>query len=102
MVNEAGLPDMAAMAPSAKLLFLSGRISSQSYSRLMPRPPQVGQAPYGALNEKRRGSISGRLMPQSGQENFSEYTFVSPPMTCTSMTPSANFNAVSTESPRRC
>ncbi len=33
-----------------------GMISSGSSSRTTPRPPQVGQAPLGLLNEKSRGS----------------------------------------------
>ena len=36
-----------------------------------PRPPQSGQAPAGALNEKSRGSMSGKLISQTGQTYFS-------------------------------
>lgn len=50
---------------------LFGITRSTSNSICMPSPIQSGQAPYGALKEKRRGSISGREMLQSGQANFS-------------------------------
>ena len=35
-----------------------------------PIPAQVGQAPVGELKEKRRGSISGMVKPETGQANF--------------------------------
>ena len=59
-------------APSARLRLLSGTIRSGSNSIWLPRPVQVGQAPCGLLKLKVRGSISGRLMPQTGQAKRSE------------------------------
>ncbi len=47
-------------------------MSSGSNSSLVPRPVQSGQAPWGELKEKLRGSISPKLMPQKGQAKFSE------------------------------
>src|SRR3989338_4073294 len=38
----------------------------------VPRPWQSGQAPYGELNENKRGSISGNENPSSGQLNLAE------------------------------
>ena len=46
---------------------MSGSISSWA-----PRPVQRGQAPWGALKEKMRGSSSGSETPCSGQAKFSE------------------------------
>src|SRR3989344_7840030 len=57
----------ALMAPSAKVKFLFGITKSGSTSKVLPKPVQCGQAPYGELKEKRRGSISGSEIPQSGQ-----------------------------------
>ena len=51
------------MPPSA-MVRLGFRMRSGSISMRVPRPVQVGQAPWGALNEKRRGSSSG--MSSSG------------------------------------
>src|SRR5687767_994577 len=60
------------MAPSSKLNFLFGITNSESTSCLVPRPVHSGQAPCGELNEKSRGSIAGKLTPQSAHENSSE------------------------------
>ncbi len=38
-----------------------------SISSSTPSPEQRGHAPYGELNEKRRGVISPMEIPQSGQ-----------------------------------
>src|SRR5215470_5830802 len=48
------------------------RAGSKSYFE--PRPLQAGQAPYGELKLKERGSSCGTEMPQSGQASFSENT----------------------------
>ena len=61
---------MAAMAPWLMDRDGSGMISSGANSILKPRPWQTGQAPKGLLNEKLLGSISSKLMPQSGQEKL--------------------------------
>ncbi len=52
-------------APSASDRVGSGTVSSGSMTRLKPRPVQVGQAPWGALKEKMRGSSSGIEVPHS-------------------------------------
>jgi hypothetical protein len=49
-----------------------GTTSCGSKYSFSPSPSQAGQAPCGALNEKSRGSISGMVKPETGQENFSE------------------------------
>src|SRR5574344_2711742 len=61
-----------ASAPSLNERFSSGTINSLSNSIFSPSPVQSGQAPYGLLNENRRGCSSGIEMPQSGQEFFCE------------------------------
>ncbi len=48
--------DHGAMAPSSRLISGSGTTRSGSTSLRMPRPVHSGQAPYGELNEKDRGS----------------------------------------------
>ena len=55
-----------ALIPSYKVLSLSGTIKSSSIFIKYPIPIQVGQAPYGLLNENILGVISGKLKPQSG------------------------------------
>ena len=55
------------MAPSASGSDVSGTTNTGSNSSRVPRPPQRGQAPWGLLNEKVRGAISGNEMPQSAQ-----------------------------------
>ena len=50
----------------------SGTTSASSKKSSTPSPSQDGQAPNGALNENRRGSISGMVKPLTGQEKFSE------------------------------
>ena len=66
--------------PSIRTLKLSGRslfpahaghIFSDQISSV-PNPWHVWHAPYGLLNEKRRGSISGNEKPSTGQVNFAE------------------------------
>src|SRR5688572_7274717 len=63
----------ASIAPFSSETDSSGTISSGSNSQVVPRPWQVGQAPWGELKLKRRGSSSGRLtLGWTGQANFSE------------------------------
>src|SRR5215831_9553974 len=50
----------AAIAPSARLMLSLGRTRDSSISSRVPRPWQVGQAPWGELKEKRRGLSSSR------------------------------------------
>src|SRR3546814_19939925 len=51
-----------------------GTTSCVSNSSFSPKPSQAGQAPCGALKEKRRGSISEMVKPLTGQAHFSEKT----------------------------
>ena len=51
---------------------VSGATRSGSNFSSVPRPSQAGQAPKGLLKEKRRGSISSMVKPETGQANFSE------------------------------
>ena len=60
------------IAPSAKVRFLLGMTKFGSTSNFLPKPWQSEQAPWGELNEKIRGWISGRLIEQSGQAKCSE------------------------------
>jgi hypothetical protein len=41
----------------------------------VPRPLHVGHAPYGELNENKRGSISGYENPSYGHMNLAEISF---------------------------
>ena len=59
------------MAPSDKVR-LGAMILLGSMVRRVPRPVQVGQAPWGELKENILGSISGKLRLQSWQAKFSE------------------------------
>ena len=69
----------------------SGTTRSGSISCVNPRPWQAGQAPWGVLKLKMRGSISGSEMPQWMQANFSLKVSVraSSPASSTSTRPSA-------------
>ncbi len=65
--------DHGATAPSASVRSGSGTTSSGSTSLRMPRPVHSGQAPYGELNEKDRGSRSSTASGcPLGQASFSE------------------------------
>ena len=83
----------------------SGTTSSGSISIWEPSPVQRGQAPWGELKEKMRGSSSGIEMPQCRQANRSEKVWISgsPSLGTVSISriPSASATAVSTESARR-
>src|ERR1700688_4105259 len=57
-----------AMAPASIDRSGSGTILSGSTPISVTRPEQVGQAPYGLLNENRRGVISVSPVPHSAQE----------------------------------
>ena len=61
-----------------------------------PRPPQSGQAPAGALNEKSRGSMSGKLISQTGQTYFSVSSLSGIPSETSSTKPSESLSAIST------
>ena len=63
-----------AIAPSAIDFDRSGITSAGSTSIRLPRPVQAGQAPWGLLNEKLRGSISPKAVMSSGQASASENT----------------------------
>ena len=70
---------------------------------LRPRPSQVGQAPYGLLNENRRGSISSIVKPDTGQANLADSSSCSPVSALSTTTrPSAWPSAVSMLSASRC
>ena len=78
--------------------------SSGSTSSRVPRPSQVGQAPYGELKEKFRGASSSKLIPQCVQASACEKVCrSSPSCVCTAMVamPSASSSAVSMESATR-
>src|SRR3990167_1910129 len=60
------------MAPSARLSSGCGTTSSGSNCNSVPSPSHVGQAPAGALNENRRGSISSMVKPETGQAKREE------------------------------
>ena len=86
------------MAPSIRFNSLLGTTNSSSKNNSTPNPSQSGQAPYGALNEKSLGSISGIEKPETGQEKFSEKTIFSFStlsfMTSATAIPPASSNAV--------
>ena len=50
-------------APALMLLVRSGITRSGSITSCVPRPVHVGQAPWGELNEKLRGSSSSIVVP---------------------------------------
>src|SRR3989344_7640116 len=78
----------------------AGQTSSENNS-LVPSPLHVEQAPYGELNENKRGSISGNANPSSGQEKRAESS-ISDPSSNTTLTVSfPRSNADSTASARR-
>ena len=54
-------------APALMLRLLSGSTRSGSMTSWVPRPVQVGQAPWGELNENERGSSSSIVVPSNGQ-----------------------------------
>src|SRR2546427_8051320 len=56
-------PAQGAMAPSSMERSSFGTISSGSTSSRVPSPSQVGQAPYGELNEKFLGASSSKEIP---------------------------------------
>src|SRR3989338_8345923 len=58
------------IAPSAMVRRLLGITRSGSTSKTDPRPVHEGHAPYGELNERVRGSISGRFTPHSAQAKY--------------------------------
>ncbi len=68
---------------------------------MVPRPLQLGHAPYGELNEKRRGSTSGNDVPSFGQINFDERVFSVLSGDSISMRPSDSWSACSIASAKR-
>jgi hypothetical protein len=60
------------MAPPGSERSGSGTISSATNCQRIPSPSQRRQAPRGLLNENERGIGSGTLIPQRGQDSFSE------------------------------
>jgi hypothetical protein len=92
------------MAPSSIVWSGLGTINSGSSSIRVPSPSHSEHAPCGLLKENVRGSISGRLIPHTGQARCSEYSVSSAgsaEISLTITTPSPNRSAVSTESARR-
>jgi len=57
-----------ASAPCLMLLDRSGITRPGSITSCVPRPVQVGQAPWGELNENDRGSSSSIIVPSYGHE----------------------------------
>src|SRR3989338_4631675 len=45
---------------------------------LVPKPLHSGHAPYGELNENKRGSISGNENPSYGHINFADTIVLTP------------------------
>src|SRR4030042_6319495 len=97
------------IAPS--VIDISGaKIKLGSTFRIFPKPEQEGQAPWGELKEKVRGSISGIWILSVGQANFSEnkwfsnflgYSGISKPtslLCARTALPSERFNACWKES----
>src|SRR5258708_4426822 len=72
-----------------------------SKSYFEPRPLHAGQAPYGELKLKERGSSCGTEMPQSGEASFSEKTWSLPPTMDTVTRPAASLSAVAMDCSRR-
>ena len=62
---------------------------------------QTSHAPYGLLKENDRGSSACTLLPHCGQAFFWEKSLASPFTTATITSPSASFDAVAMEAPRR-
>ena len=93
------------MAPSAIDRSGFGITRLGSTSSFSPSPWQEEQAPKGELKEKRRGSISGKLIPQTSHAKCSENTVsfpaFDPPSIPTITTPLPSFKAVSKESTSR-
>ena len=61
-----------AIAPSASDFVSSGMMSRGSKSYVAPRPWHDGHAPWGELNEKARGDISGIERPHDTQASRRE------------------------------
>src|SRR6266571_7103546 len=87
-------PEPGPRPPSKRGRVQSLMIREGSKSYLEPRPLHAGQAPYGELKLKERGSSCGTEMPQSGQASFSEKVCSLPPTMATVTRPCANLSAV--------
>src|SRR3974390_2244330 len=101
-------PDHGWIAPSSIDRSSSEITSSGSTWKRVPRPSHSSQAPYGELNEKLRGASSSNDRPQCEHARCSEKVRLSGSSAehsrgriPTSATPSASFNAVSSESVSR-
>ena len=60
------------MAPSLKVLSLSGMTRSISKATAFPKPSHLSHAPAGLLKENILGSISSKVKPLSGHEKLDE------------------------------
>ena len=65
--SSVGTVRHGAMAPSATLRLRSGMSRAGSNSLRTPSPVHAGQAPWGELKEKLRGSSSSMVVPSMGQ-----------------------------------
>jgi len=98
------VPAHGAIASSSIEMSGSGITSSGSTSSRVPRPSQVGHAPYGELNEKFRGASSSKESPQNVHASDWENVWISSPSsvwTAIAAMPSASWSAVSMESATR-
>ena len=78
----------------------SGQVSLPK-KYLVPSPLQPVQAPYGELNEKSRGSTSGKEKPSYGHINFADMRRSLPSESSSRIRPSDSARALSMASPRR-
>src|SRR3989344_9707958 len=69
---EGDPPTSTCNASSRRRAPLQRSHGSEPKRYLVPRPLQSGQAPYGELKEKRRGSISGNEKPSFGQAHLAD------------------------------
>src|SRR5262245_12803693 len=83
-----------AMAPLSIERSGSDTTLSGSTPMSVPRPEQVGQAPYGELKEKRRGVISESPEPQVAQAKFCDSVSSGSPSGAASTSPPPTLSAV--------
>src|SRR5580693_6515846 len=94
-------PEPGPRPPSNSGLVQSTITLEGSKSYFEPSPWHSGQAPYGELKLKERGSSCGTEIPQSGQASFSEQKCSLTPTTATVTRPPASFSAVAIDCSRR-
>src|SRR6516225_4830189 len=94
-------PEPGPSPPSKRGRVQSVTTLAGSKSYLEPRPLQAGQAPYGELKLKERGSSCGTLTPQSGHASFSEKVNSCPPTTATVTKPEVSLSEVAMDCSRR-